>query len=219
MAVKGVVYERDPIKYGTIMGVDSSSLGVAWVVLRYGVMIGQGKINLQKIKGMNDKLKIIHEEWVNLLLEYLPSHVFIEKSIFVANPGTARTLSYIVGAIMCLSIGEGYEITDVEPATWKSFLGYKNLRSKFTKSVAEVMGRIEGKKYCDKLRKSQTWRVIQHNFPQQTEGSEAEYDHDIADAWGIALYGVNLLSHELLLEKTKDITLDLGELDRLGLAL
>lgn len=219
MVVKGVQLERDPVKYSTIMGVDSSSLGVAWVVIRDGVMIGQGKINLQKIKGMNDKLKVIHQEWVHLLLSYRPDHIFIERSIFVANPGTARTLSYIVGAIMCLSLGEGYECTDVEPASWKSFLGYKNLSGKFVASAKEAIGRIEGKKYCDRLRKSQTWRVIQHNYGDQTEGTEAEHDHDIADSWGIALYGYNLIGQELQLEKSKDVTLDLAELDRLGLTL
>ncbi len=219
MVVKAMNIERNSVKYRTIMGIDSSSLGIAWVVLYDGFMVAQGSINLQKIKGISDKLRTIHDELIDVLREQEPDHVFIEQSIFVKSPGTARTLSYIVGAIMCIAEGNGFPTTDVAPQSWKSWLGYKNLSSKFVRSVSDVMGRIEGKKYCDKLRKSQTWRVIQHNFPDETAGTEAEHDNNIADAWGISLFGTNLLQRELLLEKTSDITLDLEEFGRLGIVL
>lgn len=219
MVVKIISEERNPTKYRRIVGVDSSSTGIAWTALFDGDMMGQGKINLTKIKTMQDKMVALYKEWQYLLRELQPDHIFIEKSIFVKNPATARTLSYIVGSVMVVSLGEGYEITDVEPASWKSFMGYHNLSSKFVAAAKKELGSTEGKKFCDKLRKSQTWRVIQHNYPDQAEDTMAMTDHDIADAWGLALYGYNKLGRELQLEKSKDISLDLEEFDRLGLVL
>jgi Holliday junction resolvasome RuvABC endonuclease subunit len=218
VAIKSITHERNP-NLGTIIGVDSSSLGIAWTALYRGKLSAQGKIDLSKIRNMQDKMVMLYEEWKHILGELRPDHIFIEKSIFVKNPATARTLSYIVGSIMVISAGEGYSITDVEPATWKAFLGYKNLSSKFVSEAKKKLGTTEGSKLCDGMRKSQTWRVIQHNFPDQTQDTLAEHDHDIADSWGIALYGHDLLVEELHLEKSKEVTLDLERLGTLGLAL
>lgn len=218
MVVKGAQAERQPDKYSKIMGVDTSSTGIAWTCLVEGEMMGQGKI-LLKQKNIIDKLAHLYSEWAYLLDETRPDHVFVEKSIFVKNPATARTLSYVVGTICAITAGKGYEVTDVEPATWKAFLGYKNLSPKFVKEVKDALGQTEGKKFCDAMRKSQTWRVIQHNYPGQADNSLAENDHDIADSWGVALYGYDKLSTKLILEKSSSVTLDQEELTRLGLKL
>lgn len=217
MVVKGLKEERNAEKYHTIIGVDSSSLGVAWTALIDGNIAGQGKINLTKIKTMQDKLAEINQQWKLILNEFTPDHIFIEKSIFVKNPATARTLSYIVGAVMIVSLGEGYEITDVEPSTWKSFMGYHNLSSKFVVETKKVLGNTEGKKFCDRLRKSQTWRVIQHNYPDQVQDCLAMADHDMADSWGIGLYGSHLLHKEINLTISNEIRYDLQKFERLGL--
>lgn len=203
----------------TVIGLDTSSTGVAWTCLEDGNLKAQGKIKLDKIKTINHKLAVVYHEWPLLLEELNPDYLFIEKSIFVKNPATARILSYVVGSIICISEGEGYPITDVEPAVWKSFMGYTNLSSKFVSQAKEKLGPTEGKKLCDRLRKSQTWRVIQHNYPQQAEGSLAEGDHDIADSWGIALYGYDKMGAKLNLEKSKQVAIDQEELRKMGLAL
>jgi len=187
--------------------------------LEDGYLKAQGKIKLDKLKTINHKLALVYHEWPLILEELRPDYIFIEKSIFVKNPATARILSYVVGAIICISEGEGYPITDVEPATWKSFMGYTNLSSKFVAQTKEKLGNLEGKKFCERLRKSQTWRVIQHNFPEQADGSLAENDHDIADSWAIALYGYDKVGVKLTLEKSKQVSLDLEELRKLGLSL
>jgi Holliday junction resolvasome RuvABC endonuclease subunit len=216
MVVKGTVVERNPSKT-KIIGVDSSSTAIAWTYLKDGILVSQGKIDLKKKSNMNDKLREIYAEWTGLLEEIQPDHVFVEKSIFVRSPGTARTLSYIVGALMVVSLGNGYDTTDVEPSTWKAYFGYRNVTSKFNKEVAEVLGRIEAKKFCDKMRKSQTWRVIAYNFPKQAIGSLAECDHDIADSWGVAIWGYHIVSTPVVLEITNEIRYDMVEMTKLGL--
>lgn len=215
MVVKGVIVERNPDIH-RVIGIDSSSTGVAWTLLHDGKMENQGKIRLDQKKTMQAKLLELYIGLTELLEWTQPDHVFVEKSIFVKNPATARTLSYIVGAIMCVSLGNGIETTDVEPSTWKAFFGYRNVTAKFNKTVADKLGRIEAKKFCDKMRKSQTWRVIKHNRPEASEASHAETDNDISDSWGVALWGWHTYVEEITLEITSSIRYDLEELGRIG---
>lgn len=210
--------ERDMARYRKVMGIDSSSTGVAWTLLNNGIMVDQGKIKLSKIKDMPNKLATVDEELTKILKRHKPSRVFVEKSIFVRNPATARTLSYIVGGIMTTVMRAKIEVEDVEPATWKSFFGYKNLSSSFVSSCKKKMGNTEGKKFCDRLRKSQTWRVIAHNYPCQADRSDASDDHDIADSWGIALWGYDKVGRELQLESSVDIIFDASEFEKWNLA-
>lgn len=218
MVVKGVGIDRNP-DIRRVIGIDSSSLGVAWTLLVDGKMEHQGKIKLDKKKTMQGKLLEIYNELTELLEWTQPDHVFIEKSIFVKNPATARTLSYIVGALICVCLGNGIEATDVEPSTWKAFFHYRNLSRKFVTEAKKSMGATEATKLCNRMRKSQTWRVIRHNYSEQAVGSLADSDHDIADSWGVALHGVNLIAQQVDLEITDSIRLDLEELDSLGLKL
>jgi Holliday junction resolvasome RuvABC endonuclease subunit len=218
MVIKGIKPERNPDKYCTIIGVDTSSTGIAWTALYKDEMMGQGKIELKQ-KDIVDKLAHVYGEWAYLLGELKPDYVMVEKSIFVKNPATARTLSYVVGTILAITKGNGYECDAVEPASWKSFMGYHNLSSKFVQQAKEKLGNTEGKKFCDRLRKSQTWRVIQHNYPNEATDSLAENDHDIADSWGIALYTSDLIRQPITLEKSREVSLDLAEMTRIGLAL
>jgi len=217
MAAIKVPQERDMSKNRRVMGIDSSSLGIAWTLLENGIMVEQGKIRLDKVKLLTDKLHAGANELSSLIKDKHPDHVFVEKSIFVRNPATARTLSYIVGMIITISLMNGVPVIDIEPSVWKSFLGYKNLSSAFVVECKKKMGVTEGKKFCDRLRKSQTWRVVAHNYPCQAGGSLAESDHDISDSWGIALKGYDMVGRELTIVSREDIIFDLLEFDKWNL--
>jgi Holliday junction resolvasome RuvABC endonuclease subunit len=217
MPIKPSSEEKDPEKYLSVLGVDSSSLGVAWTHLLNGNMHMCGKINLSKKKELRDKLKLVYEEWTKLLDLLQPDYIIIEQSIFVKNPATARTLSQVVGSLMCIAAGKGYEVELTEPGQWKSWLGYKNLSSKFVKHTKEILGDREGAKFCEKLRKSQTWRVIEHNY--SGDFSLPREDNDVADSWGIALYGYNKKGADVELEISNEIRYDLEEFARLGITL
>jgi hypothetical protein len=212
------VHQRDMSKYRKVVGIDSSSTGIAWTYLLNGIMIDQGKIKLTKIKEMNDKMAYAAVELGKLFDAIQPDHVFVEKSIFVKNPATARTLSYIVGMIITVAALSGFEVTDVEPSRWKSYFGYKNLSAAFVADCKTKMGRIEGDKFCVRLRKSQTWRVIMHNYPAQAVGSLAECDNDISDSWGIGLYGYDIVGRKLELETGPEILFDTEEFDKWNLS-
>jgi len=199
-----------------ILGVDSSSTGIAWTLLENGTMTEQGKIVLDS-RTINEKLKKLELHWRQLVQMYSPDAVYLEQSIFVKSPGTFRTLSFVVGSLMCITESVGVPVVLVEPATWKAFYKYKNLSRVFVDTAKKKIGISEANKLCDRLRKSQTWRVVRHNFPDEAIGSKADTDHDIADSWAIGLYGYSQESGGVKLEISDDIKFDLDELDKLGL--
>ena len=201
----------------TIMGVDSSTTGVAWTLIKIvdgsPVPVEWGKIKLDGKKEMMDKMGLVAEHFTPLVYHHQPDHIFIEKSIFVKNPDTARKLSFVVGALMVIAAQQDKPVTLVEPASWKAFTKYRNLTRKMVDSAVSKLGKTEGKKFCDKLRKVQTSRVLQHCYPSWT----IDYsDHDIVDSCGIALYGVNQLSMEINLEIPPFGLLSQEELDIVG---
>lgn len=210
MPIKPVVTEK-PV-YKRILGIDSSTTGVAWTLVSSGKPLKWGKINLTKYKGMEDRLRVIGEEYPKLLKELKPDYVYVEQTIYMRNVATMRVLSYIVGALMCATSQAGIGITDISPMTAKSFYGYLTLSRKFTAAAARKLGKLPGKKLCEGLRKSQIQRVNTHNFPKFDAS-----DHDISDSCSIAMYGYSQKVKPVTIKTGREILLDVAELKRLGL--
>lgn len=199
-----------PIK--RILGIDSSTQGVAWCIIKNGKPEASGLINMTKLKGIQNKLSLVAEEYPKVLKKYKPQEVFIEKTISVRNAATFRVLSYVVGALMLSTLENGYDITDVEPSVWKPFLCYTNLSRKFVMKAKLKLGRLEGEKLCRIMRKSQTQNILKHNFPK----FDVE-DDNISDACAIGLYGFQQIFGGLKLEMSKDIAIDYDYLNSIGL--
>jgi hypothetical protein len=80
-------------------------------------------------------------------------------------------------------------------------------------SATEKLGKTEAKKFCDRMRKVQTSRVLQFCYP----GWDLEWDdHDIVDSCGIALWGVNQVSVEIHLDAPRAELVTEDELAILG---
>lgn len=205
--------ERNPEQYQKILGIDSSTLGVAYTQIERGRPAFSGMIKLSQIKDMQEKLEELSRCLTTRLIELDPDHIFVEMPIFVKNPDTARKLSFVVGAIMTVAAQQGYKTTLVEPATWKAHIGYHNITRKFTTDATGKLGKTEGKKLCDSLRKSQTQRIMQHKWP-----TFDVTDDNIADACAIAAYGFSLLSEPMLFERNKEIAFDVKGLAEKGLS-
>lgn len=211
-----VIRERDPEKYKRIIGVDSSTLGIAWTKMVVGPRgpepLDWDLIRTDALKETKDKLYFGHCGMMDVISDHQPDHIFIEMPIFVKNPDTARKLSFVVGSLLVACERMGVETTLVEPATWKAYIGYHNITRKFTQEATGRLGKTEGKKLCDSLRKSQTQRILTHRWPDFDAS-----DDNIADSCAIAAYGVNQLSTQLLFEKNKEIAFDLKDLASKGL--
>lgn len=201
--------------YTKILGVDSSTLGAAWTVMEINDEVNPvrwGMINTSKVKEIQDKLMVVAEGFDLLVEEEAPDHIFIEMPIFVKNPATARKLSFVVAVLMLTGRRNGIPVTLIEPQTWKAYLGCHNMTKKFRDQVKDKLGRIEGNKFCDKLKKSQTQRIIKHKWPD----FDVE-DDNIADSCAIAAWGVNHTTKQILFEKNKEIAFDMVEMAQKGL--
>ena len=205
---------KDPKRYRRVMGIDSCTQSLAWTVVETNRPKSHGKLALPTGALVPIKLRTIISEFPKLLAEQKPSVIFIEKPIYVRSQETARVLSYVVSCIVTIALQEGIEIYEVAPMTWKTWLGYTALTRKFTTSCTKKLGKAPATKFCNDLRKSQTLRVIKHNFK-----TWAVTDHDINDSCGIALYGYEQLNKPLKLDISKSIAIDQPQLSKLGLVL
>jgi Holliday junction resolvasome RuvABC endonuclease subunit len=194
-----------------VLGIDSSSTGVAWTVVEDGIPVASGKIRLDKLL-FDAKLNAIVVELPKVLEAQKPDRVAIEMPIFVKNPATARLLSFIVGCIMTVLTIYDYSFDLVDIASWKSFIGYTNLSSAFQAHVKDVLGKTEGTKFLDRLRKSQTQRILKNRFPEFDV-----MDNDISDSAAISLWFYNKLYGGLEFKKDKSIAFDLKEFSKLGI--
>jgi len=186
----------------TVMGIDSSTGGIAWTVVQHGSPYAMGKINTTKLKDITDKLAFGIDHFKDLLQLYKPDIVVVEKSIYVNNRATFRTLSYIVGAIMATAKLEvGADVYDVEPMAWKSLYGYTTMTKKMELLARRTLERTAAAKVCEALKKEQTMRVIKHNFGLW----KPEEDTDIWDSTGIALWGWHNYVQRLELQVSKEI--------------
>jgi Holliday junction resolvasome RuvABC endonuclease subunit len=210
MPIKPAVTPK-PI-YKRILGIDSSTTGVAWTLVSSGKPLKWGKIDLTKYKTMEDRLRVIGEEYPKLLKELKPDYVYVEQTIYMRNVATMRVLSYIVGALICATSQQGIGITDITPMTAKSYYGYLTLNRKFVAAAKKKLGKLAGEKLCASMRKSQIQRVNMYNFPK----FEAA-DHDISDSCSIAMYGYSQKVKPITIKTGREILLDLEELKKLGL--
>jgi Holliday junction resolvasome RuvABC endonuclease subunit len=147
-----------------------------------------------------------------LLKELKPTYVYIEKSIMVRNAAVFRTLSYIVGALIAMTMQAGIDIEDIEPMVWKSATGYIALTRKFQLAVKKKLGPKAGNLFLNEMRKSQTQKMLDYNFPDFDSSN-----NNIADAAALALYGYSIKIKPIKVVMDKTITFDLDKLEELGL--
>jgi Holliday junction resolvasome RuvABC endonuclease subunit len=212
MKTAKLISQKHYYNYNTVMGIDSNSRNLAYTVVEKGLPQSWGKIEFSNTNNIIDKMQSMVEPVGHLLDLYNPDCVIIEKSIYVKSMSTVRTMSYFVGGLlMLMAVYDQKCVVEVEPMAWKSFIGYYPINKNMSKSLRSVLGNHRGNKAIEHLRKSQTARVLWHNFPYFSTN-----DWDIADSCGIALWGWNELVAPVTLEKSKEIILDTDYLNKIG---
>jgi Holliday junction resolvasome RuvABC endonuclease subunit len=186
LSLKSVV---SSIKETRILAIDPSSHSLAWVIYDVSsdkiVLITCGKIDYKKDKNISMKFSAIHTGLDEIVEKYSPKHAIIEQSIYVQNFETSRIISYIIGYSWGVLSGGRCTVSDVNPLTWKSGIGYKNL----SKKDAEIFGDNGEKGSLQiKLKNERKKRVRDIVTKYFAEGDIGINDDDIIDAAGIGLW-------------------------------
>jgi Holliday junction resolvasome RuvABC endonuclease subunit len=188
MSIKAIL---SAVKDTRLLSIDPSSHSLAWVVLDASMssikIVASGKIEYKKDKEISSKFSKIDSGLKEIVAMYSPKHAVIEQSIYVQNFQTSRVISYIIGYSWGVLSQSDCIVEDVNPLTWKSGIGYKNLTKK---DVAEISARGTGTNAQTKLkdeRKKRVRDIVRFLF---AEGDINLDDDDIIDAAGIGLWFV-----------------------------
>jgi Holliday junction resolvasome RuvABC endonuclease subunit len=183
------------IKKAIVMGVDASSTAIAFAIFDQQddktILIETSKIKLDKMP-MDMKLSIISSYIPTLFNKWDIDYVFVEQPIYIQNPATSRVLGQISGHLMGKCLERCKNVSEVTIASWKSYIGYKNV-SKAEKEAWNVkLGEKESKKMAASERKQRTIRIVH----EKVSGIDHIVDNDICDAIGIAMWGIDHINEE-----------------------
>lgn len=174
-------------KYDRIIGIDSSTQGIAIAVVDGGRLTEVMYLPLPKADIFARLQKA--RKWISGILRgWNPDFVMIEAPIYIQNPNTTKNLSYVVGIIVGECLVQNIEVSDVPPSVWKSWIGYKRITKVQQADIMSRLGPTEGRKEIQRLRKSQIQDIMRCRFPR------TKWDNDnIADATAIALFAYDKL--------------------------
>jgi Holliday junction resolvasome RuvABC endonuclease subunit len=173
-----------------ILGIDASTLSIAFCILEDNKPVSYGEINFEGsdvYERMLDAKRKIRA--LKNLGMFDVDFVAIEAGVVVKSTHIGIKMAYIFGVIMAELLENNIEVVECHPITWQSFIGNKN----YTKVQKQaVKDEFPGK--------SETW--YKNRIRQNRKAFTLQFMHDkgiitssdnVADAAGLAWYA----SHNL----------------------
>ena len=173
-----------------ILGIDASTNSIAFCLMDNDVPIKWGKIELH---GMDIYEKIYDAKIkMNAMLNELKAdYIVVEGAVLVRSPDAVIKLSYVYGVVIAELMSTGAKVITISPTSWQAYIGNKNP----TKAEKEAI-RIKHPGYADSWYKNQ----IRNMRKQRTvdyfnnKYNLSMSDFDVADSFGIAHYGNQVLT-------------------------
>lgn len=120
-----------------LISLDTSSSKTGWALFEDGIYIKSGVINLDtsecKKKYKNNaeqRIKDMSYSIWDILNEYQPNIIVIEKLNVSRNMNATRILAKIIGVVYCYSILNNCFYYEIQPSQWRSQLGMQSSKRK-----------------------------------------------------------------------------------------
>lgn len=170
----------------TIIAIDPASHSLAWAVFDIAYddikLIDNGKIEFGKIKDISGKFAEIKKHLTSICSKYKPVDGVIEQSVYIQNFQSSRIISYIIGFSWGVLDQHCSYVTDVNPLSWKSGIGYKNVTKNDKLSIEKEFGAKNIQARLKDERKERVRVIVEKNLGWVSD------DSDINDALGIGLW-------------------------------
>jgi Holliday junction resolvasome RuvABC endonuclease subunit len=173
---------KSPAK--TVMGIDASTLSIAFCVFNNRKPIAWGKLDIEgndlyeKIKDARIKAGMLQEH-------YKPDYVCVESAVMVNSIDVMRRLAYVYGAILGELQFQGAKVVDVRPLEWQNHIGNKILTKAEKEKIKQDNPGKSASWYKNagrKLRKQRTMDFFNKRFKINIT------DDNISDAVGLGFY-------------------------------
>ena len=173
-----------------VLGIDASTNSIAFCLMEDDIPLKWGKINLvgediyEKIYDAKNKMSI-------MLDELKSDYIVVEGAVLVRSPDAVIKLSYVYGVVIAELMSTGAKVITISPSAWQAYIGNKN-PTKDEKSAI----RLANPGYADSWYKNQLRNMRKQrtaDFFNKKYGLSVT-DFDVADSFGIAHYGNQVLT-------------------------
>ena len=169
----------------TVMGIDSSTTGLAFAIIKDGKLVKWGKVNFDG-DGVFDRL-INGQNYVRSISDEFDIDVlYFESAVFVQNKRTVVLLAMALGALIPAIIKPGVKVYDIAPIVWNNAIGNGSVTKAEKQAIREEFPGKSDSWYQSKqraIRKDRTRQWVKNKF-----GVDIEID-DVTDAIAIGYVG------------------------------
>jgi Holliday junction resolvasome RuvABC endonuclease subunit len=173
-----------------VLGIDASTNSVAFCLMEDDVPIKWGKIELSG-SDIYEKIYDAKRKMSMMLDELKADYIVVEGAILVRSPDAVIKLSYVYGVVIAELMSTGATVITISPTAWQAYIGNKNP----TKADKEAL-KIKSPGYADSwyknqlrnMRKQRTVDYFNNKYNLNVN------DFDVADSFGIAYYGNQVLT-------------------------
>jgi Holliday junction resolvasome RuvABC endonuclease subunit len=173
-----------------VLGIDASTSSIAFCLMENNIPIKWGKINLNG----NDIYEKIHDAKIkmNLMLEELKSdYIVVEGAILVRSPDAVIKLSYVYGVVIAELMSTGAKVITISPSSWQAYIGNKNPTKDEKSAIRLANPGYADSWYKNQLRNMRKQRTVDYFNKKYNLNVN---DFDVADSFGIAHYGNQVLT-------------------------
>ncbi|MAG73638.1 hypothetical protein CL620_04940 [archaeon] len=168
-----------------IIAIDPSTKSLAYAIMNTDEDILEvGKIDLSLASDIHDKLFIISQSLPPLLEKYEPKVAVVEEAVFIQNFRTSKVIAYVIGHTIGVLAEYCKFVSEANPLTWKSALGYKRVTKKDVATWERTLGGVEGRKRAAFERKNRIRLILNDEVDIDLSG----YDSDEIDALAIGIW-------------------------------
>jgi hypothetical protein len=154
------------------------------------VPVKWGKIELSG----NDIYEKIHNAKVKMhamLNELKSDYIVVEGAILVRSPDAVIKLSYVYGVVIAELMSTGAKVITISPSSWQAYIGNKNPTKDEKSAIRLANPGYADSWYKNQLRNMRKQRTVDYFNNKYNLNVN---DFDVADSFGIAYYGNQVLT-------------------------
>ena len=154
------------------------------------VPIKWGKVELSG----NDIYEKIHNAKIKMhaMLDELKSdYIVVEGAILVRSPDAVIKLSYVYGVVIAELMSTGAKVITISPSAWQAYIGNKNPTKDEKSAIRLANPGYADSWYKNQLRNMRKQRTVDYF---NNKYNLKVNDFDVADSFGIAYYGNQVLT-------------------------
>ena len=177
-------------KANRVLGIDASTNSVAFCLMENDKPLKWGKIDFvgadiyEKIYDAKVKMHV-------MLNELKSDYIAVEGAILVRSPDAVIKLSYVYGVVIAELMSTGAKVITISPSAWQAYIGNKNPTKDEKSAIRLANPGYADSWYKNQLRNMRKQRTVDYF---NNKYNLKVNDFDVADSFGIAYYGNQVLT-------------------------